>query len=120
MQPDEYLQLNDESLREFDWQERGWLRTAMDDFNTGLKNTTEARTGYEHYVRNLGDIIRHGQRPSSCEPYPETQRSENCQPLEARKPIQAIPYVRARTAQPVEQLRIEGQDYGYWGGSRSC
>ena len=33
--------------------------------------------------------------------------------------IQATPYVRAGTVQPVEQLRIEGQDYGYWSGSRS-
>jgi hypothetical protein len=62
MRPDEYLELNEPSLHELDWAEKAWLRAAMDDFNTALKNTTEARLEYETYVQNLvyrdaGDII---------------------------------------------------------------
>ena len=56
MEPDEHLDLDVESLHELDWAQRGWLRVAMDDFNTVLKNTTEPRTGYEDYVHTLGQI----------------------------------------------------------------
>ena len=47
IQPDEYMALAVESMHELDWAERGWLRLAMDDFNTVMTNTTAPRTGYE-------------------------------------------------------------------------
>ena len=61
MQPDEHMDLDVESLRELDWAERGWLRLAMDDFNTVMNNTTAPRTGYEQYIRTLEDIGNAGQ-----------------------------------------------------------
>jgi hypothetical protein len=54
MRPDEYLELNDDSLHELDWAGKAWLRAAMDDFNTVLKNTTVPRTDYEDYIRTAG------------------------------------------------------------------
>ena len=57
MRPDEYLELNDDSLHELDWAGKAWLRAAMDDFNTVLKNTLAARNEYEDYMRARGIVV---------------------------------------------------------------
>ena len=61
IQPDEYMALEVESMHELDWAERGWLRVAMDDFNTVMNNTTAPRTGYEQYIRTSQDTGNAGQ-----------------------------------------------------------
>ncbi len=52
-----YLELDAASLREFHYAEMAWIRTAMEDLDLLVANTSGMRMTVQHYEQNRGHII---------------------------------------------------------------